>query len=265
MIGQAKEPFGLEEQTSSKHLTFIEQSMATSAFAPGCHSGLGLSGHRSSFTWAIGVYEAADREKERDTYALTGRLTFTPWNDKNHALHIGIAGSGRDFGGKAYAIEERAEVHTAEKVVRSIEIMADDVRLLGLEFAWVKGPFSVQAEYMTTALKAATGKDAAYAGYYFQGSYFLTGESRPYKTGTFKGIKPINPYGALELVSRYSFLDVEDHKRGVSAANLTVGVNYYLNERIRLMTNYIKTNLTDGVSGEKGNAEAISFRMQYSI
>ncbi|MGA1796158.1 MAG: OprO/OprP family phosphate-selective porin [bacterium] len=263
--GQTKEPFGLEEQTSSSCISFIERSMATSAFAPGYHPGLALSGVPGSFTWAIGVFEAADREYKRDTHALTGRLTFTPWEHQKQVLHVGISGSVRDFGGEPYAITERAEVHTAEEIIKSVETPADDVRLAGVEFAWVRGPFSLQAEHMTASIQADVGEDATYAGYYIQGSHFLTGEHRPYKNGRFKSVNPGAPYGALELVSRYSVLDAEDNERGASARNLTLGANYYINKRIRLMINYIKTTLRDGVSKEKAGADAISTRIQYEL
>ena len=264
-IGQTKEPFGLEELTGSTCITLVERTMVSSAFAPGHHVGLGISGHQRPFSWAIGVYEAADLENKRDTYALTGRFVFAPWGGGNRVLHIGIAGSVRDFDGEEYEIQESAEVHTAEEIVKSNTIPADEVQLLDTEFAWVRGPFSLQAEYMTAIIKASADDDAAYIGYYLQGSYFFTGESRPYKKGAFKRLKPINTYGALEMVVRYSFLDAEDNRKGVRAENYTIGANYYLNNRARLMINYIKTTLTDGVSGQEGKAEAISSRIQYSF
>lgn len=263
MIGQTKEPFGLEELTSSKHISLIERSMATNAFAPGNHPGLGISGHKKPFTWTIGVYEAANRETKRDTHALTSRFVFTPWEHENRVLHVGIAGSVRDFDGEKYEIETHAEVHTAEEIVKSVETQADKVHLLGIEYASVFGPFSMQAEHMSAVIKTPARNDASYAGYYIQGSYFLTGETRPYKKGTFKRIKPLKTYGALELVSRYSFLDAEDNNKGVRVSNFTLGANYYLNKWIRLMIDYIKTNLVDGVSEVEGKADAISFRMQY--
>ena len=265
IIGQTKEPFGLEEMTSSSNITFIERAMTTTAFAPGYHPGLGLSGDRKSFTWAFGFYEADDRENKRDTYALTGRFTFTPWEYEKRVFHIGISGSARDLGGELYQIEEQAEVHTAEGIIRSIETRTDDVRLLGLELAWVTGAFSLQAEHMTAMIKAAADEDVTYAGYYIQGSYFLTGEYRPYKKGRFRGIEPVGKYGALELVSRFSLLDAEDNHRGVSVENLTLGVNYYPGKRVRLMADYILTSLKDGVSGEKGRGDAISLRIQYEF
>jgi len=272
-IGKTKEPFGLEELTSSEDVTTIERSMTTHAFAPGRNPGLGLSGDISQFTWAIGVYKAIDRKAKGDTYALTSRLTCALWQHKRSVLHLGIAGSVRDYGGEKYGIEERAEVHTAEKSVTSVKTLADKVTLLGLETAWVNGPFSLQAEYMTASMKAYIGRNATYAGYYLQGSYFLTGESRQYKKGTFGRIKPKAQYGALELMSRYSVLDAGDNNTdndprnstGVKAANFTFGVNYYINEQVRLATNYIKTKLTGDIKDDRDSASAISFRAQYSI
>ncbi|MEW5801379.1 MAG: porin [bacterium] len=283
IMGKAKEPFGLEELNSSGDITANERSMATSAFAPGRHPGLGLFADMGRFTWAIGVYKAIDREDKGDTYALTGRLTFAPWQHKSGVLHLGLAGSVRDFSGEKYEIKERAEVHTAEKVVVSSKILADTVSLFELEAAWVKGPFSLQAEYMAASIEADIGDNATYAGYYLLGSYCLTGESRPYKNGTFSGIKPKSRYGAVELMSRYSILDAEGkstdpHRNtpGVKAVNLTFGVNYYINEQVRLTANYIDTRLTGDTSdasndkdsdedSNKDSANAISFRVQYSF
>ncbi|MGA1863864.1 MAG: OprO/OprP family phosphate-selective porin [bacterium] len=264
-IGQTKEPFGLEELTSSKQISLIERSMATSAFAPGNHPGLEISGHQRPFTWAIGCYESEDNKNKRDSYALTGRFVMTPWEYEERILHIGAAGSFRDFNGEEYKIETHAEVHTAEEIVRIVETQADEVQLLGLELVSILGPFSIQAEHMGAKIKATVGKDAFYSGYYIQGSYFLTGETRSYKKGTFKSIKPLKTYGALELLYRYSFLDAEDNNNGVRVSNHTLGANYYFNKWIRLMANYIKTTLVDGVSEVKCKADAISFRMQFAF
>ncbi len=263
-IGQDKEPFGLEKMTSSKDITFVERSMATNALAPGSHPGLGLSKDTKRYTWAIGVYEAIDRKSKGDTYALTGRMTFAAWQNKNSIFHLGIAGSVRDYGREKYEIEEHAEVHTAKEIVSSGKTLTNRINLLGLEAAWIKGPLSLQAEYMSAFIKSDTVDDATYKGYYLQGSYFFTKESRLYKKGIFEGIKPDNKYGALELVSRYSVLDAEDNNRGVKASNLSLGMNYYINEQIRLMGNYIRTNLSGDVADED-SADALSFRFQYGF
>ncbi|MGA1870693.1 MAG: OprO/OprP family phosphate-selective porin [bacterium] len=265
IIGQTKEPFGLEEQTSSQYITAIERSMATNAFAPGSHPGIALSGDTKQLTWAIGIYEGADREEERDTYALTGRLTFTPWEHKKRVLHVGVSGSFRNLDGEDYEIKENAEVHTAEKVVVSDEIPADTLTLAAFEAAWVSGPLCFQAEYMGASVKALEVEDATYSGYYVQGSYCLTGESRPYKKGGFKEIKPDKRFGALEMMCRYSVLDAKDNGMGDAAMNLTLGANYYSNTHVRIMVNYIYTALTGDIPENEKKAQAISYRLQYSF
>jgi len=282
-IGQAKEPFGLEELTSSEDLITIERSMATSAFVPGRRPGLKLSGVESRFTWAFGVYEALDRKEKKDTYAATGRLTLLPWRNKSGLLHLGLSGSVRDFGGEEYRIKERAEVHTAPEIVNSVKTLADKVNLAGFEAALCFGPILLQAEYMAASIKAEVGDEAGYEGYYLQASYSLSGESREYKKGVFNSLQPRAQGAALELLARSSVLDASlplsgkrsplassqqsnhQSRAGVKAANLTLGLNYYLSRRVRLMLNYIQTNLTGSVAKEANHAKAISFRAQYGL
>jgi len=266
-IGQAKEPFALEAQTSSKYTTFIERTMATRAFSPGYQPGISLSGRiKKRVTWALGAYEASTSLTGGDTYAVTGRITYAPWLEDNGVLHLGIAGSFRNMDGTIYRIDETAEVHTAREFVDSAVTQAESVDLLGLELALVLGQFSLQAEYMRADVDASVGEGAAYCGYYVQAGYFVTGDRRPYKKGAFRKVKPESESGALELAGRYSVLDARDNQVGVVAANTTLGVNYYVNRRIRLMANFIATRLSenDGTE-EEDSGDAISLRLQFLL
>ncbi len=264
-IGQTKEPFGLENLTSSKYTTFIERSMVSGAFSPGRQPGIGLSGRiKKRLTWTIGAFEATSSETGSDTYAVTGRITYVPWRRDAGIIHLGIAGSSRDMGGTIYRIDETAEVHTAREFVDSAEIQADSLALLGFELAVGLGPFSLQAEYMRADVDAAVGADADYDGYYIQASYFVTGDRRPYKKGVFGKVKPQGKSGALELAARYSYLDARDNQVGVAAANTVLGVTYYFNRQIRVMGNYIATRLSeDEGTEEEGTGNAISLRLQF--
>ena len=264
-VGKAKEPFGLEKLTSSSYLTMIEESMATEAFALSRNVGVNLSSDTDNkMLWNFGFYEIDNKDADHNPYAITGRLTYTPWHQHDNLLHLGIAGSIRDLDGEKYQIEERAEVHLADKMVTSAKTAADQVNLFGLESAWIKGPFSLQIEYMVADIKAKmAANNAHYVGYYLQGSYFLTGESRSYEKGQFGKIKPRAKSGAWELTTRYSVLDAQDNHSGVKANNVTVGVNYYVNEQVRLMMNYINTELTQIISSDTGNA--LSLRLQYDF
>ena len=264
-VGQTKEPFGLENLTSSKYTTFIERSMVTNALSAGRNPGIGLSGDvKKQFTWAVGVYEAADSQTEGGLYAVTGRVTYAPWLEERSVLHIGVAGSVRDMDGEMVSIDETAEVHSAREFIDSAQIQADTLNLLGLELALGLGPFSLQTEYMRVDVNAQVGDDATYYGYYVQASYFVTGESRPYKKGIFGKVKPNSKAGALELAARYSFLDVSDNQLGVAAANTDLGATYYFNPQVRLMGNYIHTRLTEDNEAEKDDTgNALSLRLQF--
>lgn len=263
-LGRAKEPFGLEKLTSSSHLTLIEPAMVTEAFAPSRNNGVNVSGDRDNVLWSFGLYEIDPKDdSDRNHYAMTGRWVYTPWHQHNHVLHLGMAGSIRNLDGEKYKLEERAEVHTADKIVTSAKTFTDQIKLLGLETAWLQGPFSLQAEYMTADIETETETNIRYAGYYLQGSYFLTGESRTYEKGQFGKIKPRAQSGAWELTIRYSILDTKDRPSGVKAANVTLGMNYYVNQQIRFMINYIHTQLNQEHSREDGHA--LSLRAQYDF
>jgi len=84
--------------------------------------------------------------------------------------------------------------------------------------------------------------------------FVITGEQRPYKGGVFKRIKPTGPNGALEVVARYEdgqgdFCDIElgaiaDSSKcaaNTDAISWGLGVNWYVNNAVRLGMNY-----TDG-------------------
>src|SRR5262249_20567958 len=120
----------------------------------------------------------------------------------------------------------------------------------GLELATAMGPFYAQAEYMTQTLdQTAPTPEQKVDAYYVQGSFFVTGDTRPYKKteGFFGQPKPNSDAGALELKFRYDAAENKDlpvasvcggaDKCEVTA--ITVGANYYFNPNVRLMLDYI--------------------------
>lgn len=264
-VGKHKEAFGLEELTSSKYITTIERSMMTNAFAPGRSYGVSLSGKKGDFTYNGGLFEVSQDESDQESYALTGRLTYAPVNKQGNVIHFGLAASVRDYGNQAYQIKERAEVHTAndKAAVSATTNNTDNVNIVGFEAAGVWGPLSLQTEYQQAAVSGSQGSaDADYSGYYIMGSYFLTGDSRPYKNGAFGKVKPSSTSGAWELVTRFSNLDVIDNNSGTKTENITLGVNYYANANVRFMMNYISTDVS-GTGVAITDGDAVSLRAQY--
>ncbi|MEN8206398.1 MAG: porin [Pseudomonadota bacterium] len=258
-LGNHKEPFSLEELTSSKYITFMERGLPN-AFSPSRNTGISVSTKADRWGLQAGYYlDGINNENspDKNSWGTTGRLHFAPLLSKNSVVHIGGAASYRGSGGSnEIRFRERPESHvTSTRLVNTGTITGyDNQTLFGAEAAAVFGPFSLQGEYMQTNVDNG-GTDPSFNGWYVYGSYFLTGEQRPYKAsnGTFGRVKPKSVvgrggHGAWELAARYSSIDLTDSGiEGGKDDNLTLGVNWYATPNIRFMGNYIHAS-TDPTS-----------------
>jgi len=251
-IGQFKQPFGLEEMTSSKYITFMERAMATNAFATGRRIGLGANYAADHWTWAISVYgrEEGDDTTGDEGYGAGARLTWAPWNGKTRVIHLGLAGAWEDPNDNDVRFRSRPESHkTDTRLVDTEDIPEpDNFARYGLEAATVLGPFSLQGEYMGVAAQSDQVSDPDFNGWYAYGSWFITGESRKYKKGKFGRVNPKSVVGkggigAWELALRYSSIDLDDaDTQGGEEDNITVGVNWYATGHVRFMANYVRVD-----------------------
>jgi phosphate-selective porin OprO/OprP len=271
-VGHYKEPFSLEELTSSNYITFLERALPN-AFAPSRNVGAML--HNSEFddrmTWAVGVFRDTDdygTNVDDGGYNITGRITGLPiYEDKGASLlHIGAAYSYRNPD-DSLRYTERPEAHLTSRFVDTGTMAADRADLLGLEAAWVHGPLSVQGEYVTADVDRMAGaSDVDFDGYYVQGSYWITGEHRNYKAseGAFSRVKPKENFsfnsgpGAWDATLRYSKLDLDDENvTGGELEDITAGLNWHLNPNTRIMWNYVHAD-----RDKIGEADMLMMRLQ---
>jgi len=259
-VGQFKEPFSLEEMTSSRYITFMERALPNE-FAPGHSIGIGVDSGWQDLRFAAGLFgEKFDKDVKNEGdegWALTGRLTYAPIDTDIRTAHFGLSGSYRktDSEGEVKFNARPGSHLTDIKYLDTGDItMVDDMVKYGLESAGVFGPLSIQGEYIRTQLNRAAGMDkAVFDGWYLYGSWFITGESRPYKKkkGTFGRIKPHAKYGAVELAVRYDTLDLNDGAiTGGRERNTTFGLNWYFNPHVRLMANYILVDNDDDADAD---------------
>lgn len=262
IVGQNKEPFGLEATTSSKNLSFIERSMVSDAFRPKRNIGILLNGDTKKLLWQVGVYQAEDRDDDSDTYAATGRLAV-PWKTTKGCFHLGMSGSYRDFDGEEFEMKASGEIRSADNFIYSDEIDTDYLLLYGIESVFCIGSLSFQAEYMTADIIAVDkDDDTAFGGYYLSASWFLTGETRSFNKGEWGRVKPEAAYGAWEFATRYSFLDVAENGQGTSANAYTLCLNWHINSNVRLMADYMRLWVTDESTDVETTGDAVSFRFQ---
>jgi len=271
--GHFKEPFSLEELTSSRFITFMERGLSN-AFSPGRNSGFAIldSCEEETMTWGAGIFrntgDAFDAAGSGDAeYGYTGRFTYSPLHDSEagKVVHLGASASYRTD--KEVAFSARPESHLLNSPASTGAIAADDTTLVNGEFAWVNGPLSVQAEYTLASVGAVSGgQDGDFSGYYAFLSWFLTGEHRNYKAshGAFDRVKPMENYGAgsgaIELAARYSFIDLNDGPSVGEMTDYTGGVNWYLNPNTRVMLNYVHSEYEE--PGVDDSADLLMLRFQ---
>ncbi len=250
-VGHFKEPFSLEELTSSKYITFMERSMLNEAFTPGRNHGIAFQNTAADgrVNYAFGIFREADSSGDSvcDDENYTGRVAGTPWEGENgDVFHIGIGGSYRMACDDEWRIRIRPESHLAPRLIDTDVFMTEEVNLYNVELAFVRGPFSIQGEHFEADFDMGGGSDPSGDGYYVEASWFVTGESRPYKSksAAFGRVSPENNFsrangtwGAVQLALRMSEVDLMEID-GSEAEAWMAGVNWYLNPNTRVMLNY---------------------------
>ena len=292
-VGHFKEPFSLEELTSSKYITFMERGL-NNVFAPDRNTGFMLNNHflNKKVTYAAGIFRNADgfgdSEGDRSTeggYSFSGRLTGLPYyeDDGRRLVHLGFSYSHQNAFEDSIRYRQKPEMHLADRFVDTGSFSAERANLFNPELALVWGPFSMQTEYTFAKVdventfdvdlgrRIDAGSNPDFTSWYVYASYFITGEHRKYnqKKGYFGRVKPLQNFdwkggwGAIQIAVRYSELDLNDEEiKGGRLADTTLGINWYLNPNTRIMANYVHT---DADRKDVNNANADLFAMRFQI
>lgn len=273
-VGNFKDPFSLQEQTSSNFTTFTERGLP-SAFAAGRHIGVMASTKQQYWSLAGGMFgdsltatNGAAHDQD-EGWGLGARATFAPINEKSKVVHFGLGLNYRDTGGLgSTSFKQQAETHISGINIVDTGTMQNvkDFYKVGAEIATVMGQFSAQVEYITTSVNRNGESDIDFAGWYAQTGYFFTGESRNYNKGAFGSITPKasvgdGGIGAWELALRYSTLDLTDKDViGGEADSVTVGLNWFATPTLRFSANYVDVLNIDG--GTYNNQEPSLFQVR---
>ena len=276
-LGYFKTPVGMEALAASRSLSVLEAAAATQAMYEGRRTGVEWSLERQRYLLTGAYFFGHDLQGDNPGTTLAARAVWTPIKDKERVLHLGLSGSienphgytdGRGIRYPASA-RFRARPQAGLTEVRLVDSgkLADTDRIVrnGVEAYWQQGPWSVQGEYLrATAQRDAGLRDFTAHGYYAQGSWVLTGESRPYSAGNVGNVKPNHRYGAVELVARYGALDLDD--AGVAGGrqrDFTLGANWYVSTHFKLQADYVRVRSHRAASS--GGTDAVEVRAQVSF
>ena len=234
---------------------------------------------QSRLFWAVSMTtngKSTDDNRNNADFTLTGRVTGLPmYRDEGRRLvHLGLGYSARVPENDTQRFRARPEARFAPFFVDTGDLFSDTGQLLGLEGATVQGPLWIQAEWITAWSDTDELGDLRFEGAYLEAGWFLTGESRYYKTeeATFGRLTPSkrfhggNPFtgkgdgGALEVIARVSTVDLNDGPvRGGKMTDVSLGLNWYTTAATRLSLNYIYSDVKD-----LGSANILLVRYQFN-
>lgn len=293
-VGRFDPQFGLEKATSSKWVTGIERNAAydLAGFANGHENGLGLqisATPTDSLFGSFGIHAKDQNDEDGNSVKQFNlRGVFAPMHEAGNVLHLGLSYAARDLSDSAGDLTVKSRLGMrGVKTAGGNDAGANGNRLtLGgaaygvgdvdtdsayvVEAAYATGPFSLQGEYVSRDIEvdAAGAHDIEGEGYYVQAAYTLTGEPRQYKLGKFDKIKPEDKsIGAWEVYYRYDSVSMDDENYSADETEAKVhnlGVNWYVNEAVRLSGAYVKTTV-DNAENSNGDDDGsgLVFRAQY--
>src|SRR5262249_26563367 len=205
--------------TSDNYNIFMERGMFTNAFGSvGAERRIGasVSYQTEKVNASLGVFgdnESISRSSSApvtdspdESWGINGRVTWEPVFDTGRIVHLGVSGFYRT------ALSVRSSTGDTEDAVRlsdrpNIRVdngnIADSgvipgvrsLRYLGTEAAGVFGPVTVAGEYGRLWLDRPGLPNKAFDGFYVYGTWFITGETRPFKNGNFDRVRPFTNFG----------------------------------------------------------------------
>lgn len=294
-------PENFEDATSSSEVLFLERAQPAD-LARGLGSGTGRTAATlfaydetafAAFSLAGGVANDAPARQG----SLIGRFAWRPWHDGDSGFAIGgdttflfappSTGATHDV-----QLRERPELNGQSVDLRLVDtglLDTDSVSEFGLETSGNVANLYAQAGLFHYTLNRARPvlSNPQFHGWYLQGSWVVTGETRPWRIakGGYGAPAPARALaaggmGAFELGARYSELNLDhdagpaltpigpDAIRGGRQRIVTVGLNWYPGDPLRFLLDYqhVMVSRLDGAGGDLGaTADLLSLRTQIAF
>ena len=240
--------------------------------------------------------------------AALGRVTYQVLQDPDYSLHIGVDGAdmihppGSGSTTQTLTLSDRPELRIDPATFLTTGAMnANHGYVAGGELAAAYENAFFQGEYFhywvdqynTPSTAAVPTPTLQFNGGYAQASYSFGGRRKYLPgTGAYSGVIPEHPlsmsldgfgggWGALEIAARYSYVNLNSHvTSGLSQASTggvyggnqhteTVGVNWYVNNNVRFMLDYLHATVnklgSNGTTQGGVKIDALALRSQVAF
>jgi phosphate-selective porin OprO/OprP len=270
-MGKAKAPLGIERLQSASNLIMVERALPTN-LVPARDVGLQAQGSifHGTTVYAAGVMNGVadsvngdlDSEDGKDGVA---RIFTTPFKNSASAKLQGLGfGVGGSFGNTqgALPVYKTAGLTTFFQYLATSTADGRRARLNPCAYYYA-GPFGFMTEYVQSNQEVTDGvnrDEIRNRAYMATTMWTVSGEK-----STYEGVTPENPmgpkeggHGALQLALRYSALRVDDaafplfadpDAAARRAGAWGLGVNWFLNDHVRLSFQYEWTQFLGGAAG----------------
>jgi phosphate-selective porin OprO and OprP len=316
-IGNHETMNGMEQQSSSRWSSFIERAQGNDAFGNTRRLGIaaGFKSQDNAFRFDTGLFTAhsIDGSFDNDGWIGAARATYAA-QAFGGLIHVGANYQHRDFQSNDNGVASnsvgapstnqiaryRARPFLQTTDVRFVDTgsfaaKSDDIfgveaygifksLHLGGEWQYLKAK-GYDAGNIRTGLDAFTGGsavtpngDPSFFSGHFEVGYFLTGETRGYKNGTWDRTKVLKPFdkggwGALQVTGRFDYLDLDSpeliggptnnfatglstlaaltptatrRNRGGTQTGYLLGLTWIPTDYVRFLFNYVHTEVEGG-------------------
>jgi phosphate-selective porin OprO/OprP len=286
--GKFKTPFGIERLQSATAIRFVERALPNN-LVPNRDIGGELHGEfgQGLVSYSLAGLNGVNDGRSSDDIGdidnnvdkdFAGRVFVQPFQNTGvvplQGLGIGFATSYVDAGASVESPNlpnYRTSGQQRFFAYRGTTFSDGERLRLSPQGYYYYGPFGALWEYVNVTQDVAQNIDGLirsddldHDAWQVAFSYVLTGED-----STYKGVKPNRPFsfdsrtwGALELKARYSELDLDEDtftggddsfadptKAAEEAQAFAVGLNWYLNQNVKLVLDYEQTNFHGGGGG----------------
>ncbi|MBI3097675.1 MAG: hypothetical protein HYY93_05420 [Planctomycetes bacterium] len=275
--GQWKEPFSLQQTTSSRFIDFVERAVPD-RLVPSYDLGVAAYGKPWDpyLSYEIGLFNGngfntTDANDDKD---LAARLQIRPFAGAESrwvkGLMLGGAVTTGNQTGSFGSISSPSTNTTFLTLNPGVTARGERTRWGG-ELAWIVGPFKLQGEYLasTVDLKRSSisseTREIDFDGWYLQGLYVLTGEEvqmqrrRPSSRFLEEG-----GWGQWEAAARYARFDSDAELTRTAASGgsalvsptgstrgldeWTIGLNWWPNPNTRISLDWVRNEFDRPVS-----------------
>ena len=264
-VGNFKENFSIQRNTTSRYLQFMERPMVCSALTPSRHLGVNAK-YAKDWLWvSAGAFaqevagaeewtNVADNNKDfgrNSGYSLTTKLVLRPlYKLDNASLHLGAAYSYRtslvseatgEWGTYRASARNSTSINRKKYLDTNNVPGLDHHNLWTVELAGHWGGLRYEAAYIADNVLFKETPALNFNGWYAQAGYLLFGGKQRYDANGAKYTKVERgrKWGDIELCGRYEFCNLNSGTvYGGCAEAYTLGLNFWVNNNVKMQLNY---------------------------